>query len=349
MFEDYKKARARLKSLPEVDRIFKKDILPTLGKRRAEDVTRGEVSRLLDKLASRSPTAASNARKRLSAFYGWALPRLPDGAVNPVQGAVAAPAPAARERVLSDVELNALWEVLATEPEPWRTALRLLILTGQRRGEVFSADWSEFDLERGVWIIPAARTKNSKVHVLPLSEPTLELLRGTPPTGPLTLSPAKAKQLAGLTGRSLGEVRGARWREFDLNGPTWRLPRSRATTRRPVQVPLSLDALSLLSEGVRTGPVFPGGARAFSRAAKSIRKRLDEALGTPAPPWSWHDLRRTVATGLQRLGVRLEVTEAVLNHVSGTRGGIVGVYQRYDWLDEKRAALEEWASEVVKT
>ena len=65
------------------------------------------------------------------------------------------------------------------------------------------------------------------------------------------------------------------------------------------------------------------------------------------PPWSVHDLRRTVATGLQRLGVRLEVTEGVLNHISGSRGGIAGVYQRHDWANEKRAALDAWAAHVV--
>ena len=59
------------------------------------------------------------------------------------------------------------------------------------------------------------------------------------------------------------------------------------------------------------------------------------------------DLRRTVATGLQRLGVRLEVTEAVLNHISGSRGGIAGVYQRHDWAAEKRAALDSWAAHVL--
>lgn len=53
-----------------------------------------------------------------------------------------------------------------------------------------------------------------------------------------------------------------------------------------------------------------------------------------------------MATGLQRLGVRYEVTEAVLNHVSGARGGIAGVYQRHDWKDEKRIALEAWATEL---
>jgi hypothetical protein len=54
-----------------------------------------------------------------------------------------------------------------------------------------------------------------------------------------------------------------------------------------------------------------------------------------------------VATGLQRLGVRLEVTEAILNHISGSRGGIAGVYQRHDWAAEKRAALDAWAAHVV--
>ena len=63
--------------------------------------------------------------------------------------------------------------------------------------------------------------------------------------------------------------------------------------------------------------------------------------------WRVHDLRRTVATGLQRLGVRLEVTEAVLNHVSGTRSGIVGIYQRHDWAAEKRTALDGWAAYVL--
>ena len=348
LFEDYKKANDALRSLPEIGRIFQKDILPTLGKRRAEDVTRSEVSRLLDKLSNRSPTAASNARKRLSAFYTWALPRLPDGAVNPVHGAVAAPAPAARERVLSDFELQALWMVLEGEAEPWRSALRLLILTGQRRGEVFAANWSEFDLETGMWTIPAARTKNGKVHMVPLSAPCLELLQAAPQTGPVMLTSAQARVIAALTGRDLSEVRGARWREFDLDAAVWKLPRSQLTTGRAVNVPLPADAIELLAASGRSGPLFPGGARAFSRAARNIRKALDRALSSPALPWSWHDLRRTVATGLQRLGVRLEVTEAVLNHVSGSRAGIVGVYQRYDWLEEKRAALEHWGRHVIE-
>jgi hypothetical protein len=79
------------------------------------------------------------------------------------------------------------------------------------------------------------------------------------------------------------------------------------------------------------------------------KKAAKETGKVPASivPWSIHDLRRTVATGLQRLGVRLEVTEAVLNHISGSRAGIAGVYQRHDWAGEKRAALDAWAAHLL--
>jgi hypothetical protein len=71
--------------------------------------------------------------------------------------------------------------------------------------------------------------------------------------------------------------------------------------------------------------------------------RGDDPDDAGAPSWVIHDLRRTVATNLQKLGVRLEVTEAVLNHVSGTRAGVVGIYQRHEWAAEKRQALDAWA------
>ena len=77
----------------------------------------------------------------------------------------------------------------------------------------------------------------------------------------------------------------------------------------------------------------------------SIKTKLDGEL--PFRDWRIHDLRRTVATGLQKLGTPLQVTEAVLGHTAGSRGGIVGVYQRYDYADEKRAALEAWGAHIM--
>ena len=75
------------------------------------------------------------------------------------------------------------------------------------------------------------------------------------------------------------------------------------------------------------------------------KRRLDAACGVKG--WVIHDLRRTLATGLQKLGVSLQVVETVLGHTSGSRAGIVGVYQRHDYAQEKAAALEAWGKHVM--
>jgi integrase len=119
-----------------------------------------------------------------------------------------------------------------------------------------------------------------------------------------------------------------------------------AKNGKPHLIPLSAEMQTLLRAQPRFGGtdlVFPGERGVFSGWSKS-KDRLDHRSG--ATGWTLHDVRRTVATGLQKLGVRPEVTEAVLNHVSGSRGGIIGVYQRRTWSDEKRAALTAWGAHV---
>jgi integrase len=90
----------------------------------------------------------------------------------------------------------------------------------------------------------------------------------------------------------------------------------------------------------------------FSRGKSRLDREMVAALvraaaesktkPQPLKPWRVHDFRRTFATGMQRLGVRFEVTEAILNHVSGSKAGVAGVYQRHDWKEEKVAALDAW-------
>jgi hypothetical protein len=110
--------------------------------------------------------------------------------------------------------------------------------------------------------------------------------------------------------------------------------------------------LRIALPGLRGTP-FAGWSKAkaaLDKASTEARSKVAAAsstIATPLVPWTLHDLPRTVATGLQRLGVRLEVTEGVLNHISGSRGGIAGVYQRHDWATEKRAALDAWAAHVL--
>jgi integrase len=149
-----------------------------------------------------------------------------------------------------------------------------------------------------------------------------------------------------LTGQRREEVSGLTWGELDAGLSAWTLPASRSKNSKPHFIPLSAEMQSLLRAQPGfggTGLVFPGERGVFSGWSKS-KDRLDRRSGLTG--WTLHDLRRTVATGLQRLGVRLEVTEAVLNHIAGSRAGIVGVYQRHEWADEKRAALNAWGEHV---
>lgn len=161
-----------------------------------------------------------------------------------------------------------------------------------------------------------------------------------------------------LTDQRRGEVAGMRWEELDLPGCAWHLPKDRTKNGRSHTVPLAPEAIEIL-DGVRR---FEGavlvfeGARGtvpsgFGKVKLRLDKKLEEGLaekGRVPTPWVVHDFRRTVATGFQRLGVRLEVTEAFLNHVCGSRAGIVGIYQRHQWQTEKVAAAAAWATHVMR-
>jgi integrase len=147
-----------------------------------------------------------------------------------------------------------------------------------------------------------------------------------------------------LTGQRREEVAGMTWAEVSDDFSSWTIPASRAKNGATHIVPTSEPARELLRSLPQINElVFPGLRGPFNGWSKA-KSALDAKSGVT--DWRLHDLRRTVATGLQRLGVRLEVTEQVLNHVSGSRAGIVGVYQRHDFANEKRAALEAWGSHV---
>jgi integrase len=148
-----------------------------------------------------------------------------------------------------------------------------------------------------------------------------------------------------LTGQRCSEVAGMTWGELSSDLATWTIPGTRTKNNATHIVPLPTPAKELVHKVPRFGElVFPGLRGVFNNWSKA-KADLDAKSGVTN--WRLHDFRRTVATGLQRLGVRLEVTEAILNHVSGTRGGIAGVYQRHDWAEEKRAALEAWGKHVM--
>jgi integrase len=153
-----------------------------------------------------------------------------------------------------------------------------------------------------------------------------------------------------LTGSRRGEIGDLKWAE--IAGEEIKLEGARTKSGTPHLIPLSKPARKLVKELPRiagTDAVFGGSkvAGVWDRAKARLDAKIEGMTGKPLPPWRIHDLPRTVATGLQKLGVNLQVIEAVLGHVSGSRSGVVGTYQRHSFDKEKAAALEAWGAHVV--
>jgi integrase len=156
-----------------------------------------------------------------------------------------------------------------------------------------------------------------------------------------------------LTAQRRDEVGGLIWDELDLDGALWTLPAVRSKNRREHTIPLAPLAVEILraQQHFADSPfLFSAGGRPPSGFAKA-KERLDKSVtkqngGEPIEHWTLHDLRRTAASGMAKIGVDLPVIEKVLNHVSGSFAGIVGIYQRHDFADEKCDALDKWAARV---
>ena len=266
----------RPRSMSEVERTMRKHAKPLHG-RPLDAITEREVDALLADVAANSgPVAASRARAHLSAFWNWAIFRGYAGGV-PGQALSGGDAGESRDRVLDHREIAAIWRA-AGGLGAYGDVVRLLLLTGCRRGEVGGMEWCELDLEGATWRIPGTRMKNGKPHLVFLTPPAIAIL-------------AARERLGGHV--------------FARRGP-----------------------LQHWSQG---------------------KAKLDAASGV-ADSWRVHDLRRTVATELQRLGIRLEVAERILAHAltAGSKSGVAGVYQRHRFDDEARDAWHRWADRLLE-
>jgi integrase len=301
--KDYLGKKAKPAWAKEAERLLRVEVVPKFGKKRLGEITDDDVHKLLKEIAGRAPITANRTFAVFRKLCHWAMSR--DG------GKLIKASPC------DGVEM----------PTAERPRDRVL-----DDAEIKLA-WQAF--ESIGW-----------------------------PFGPIG-------KLLLLTGARRDEVASMEWREVDLEAAVWRIPKERTKNKRAHEIPLSAAAVEILkglprveSRRERDGKMRPAlvfsttGATAvsgFSRAKGAIDAAIVEGLREEAqgrredpqeikvPNWVIHDLRRTVATNLQKLGVRLEVTEAVLNHVSGSRAGIVGIYQRHEWAAEKRAALDAWA------
>jgi integrase len=155
-----------------------------------------------------------------------------------------------------------------------------------------------------------------------------------------------------LTGARLREASNMTDRE--VSGALWTIPGTRAKNGQPHLVPLStaaLDVLAMVRRIKGAGYLFTANGTTpvsgFAKAKTRLDREMAAAAPEPIPAFVIHDLRRTAASGMARLGVAPHVVEAVLNHRSGTIKGVAAIYNRFDYADEKRAALEAWGRHVL--
>jgi integrase len=157
-------------------------------------------------------------------------------------------------------------------------------------------------------------------------------------------------QLLILTAQRRGEVIGMRWSELDLEQGLWTIPAQRTKSNRQHQVPLPSAGVTLLEGLTRLHDelVFParGNPNQPSSGFSKWKRALDRASNTSG--WRIHDLRRSASTMMAAMGIAPHIIERILNHQQGQLGGIAGVYNRFAYLPEMRAALEKWEAELVR-
>jgi integrase len=271
----------------ELERHFNDHAKP-LHRLRLNEIRKATVAELLGDIEeNRGPVARNRFRSNLSAFFAWAIT---EGFIetNPVEGTAKAEENDPRERVLTQGELGEVWTSLGVDD--FSNIVRLLILTGQRREEIGGLRWSEVDFDRGLIAFLPERTKNKRLHELPLSPQARAILE--------RIAPKAWKQSAAA---------------------------------RPF----------VFGEGQRG---FSGWGYSKTRLDERIAKQREAGRAKPMPKWTLHDLRRTAATTMaENLGVLPHIVEAILNHISGHKGGVAGVYNRTRYTDEMHAALCNWA------
>jgi integrase len=178
--EQYAKRQTRQNSWRQTVYCFRNDVVPAWGKRLVHEITRRDVRDLLDGIAADRPVMANRVRGVLSKFFGWLAER-DVIAASPMIGVRAVTKEVPRERTLSDDELVRLWRAADKIGGGAGACIRVLMLTGQRRGEIAALKWSEVDGD--VLVLPAERMKGKSSHIVPLSAQAAAIIDAMPRVG----------------------------------------------------------------------------------------------------------------------------------------------------------------------
>ena len=270
----WQRQEVRLSTYKENERHLLKNLAPLHGLH-IDGIDKRTIAAQLTRFAAEGgPVQANRTRASLSKFLNWCLR---EGLVESNQAVLTnVNREQKSDRVLIDAELKEIWNAL---PENnYGAIVKLLILTGQRAGEIANLRWSEIDFDRGIISLPPHRTKNGRPHLIPMSAKVASILEG---------------QIR-REGRDI---------------------------------------------------VFGNGQLGFSGFGKA-KNALDKVIAGKLQPWVIHDLRRSAATGMAEIGIQPHVIEAILNHISGHKSGVAGIYNRAAYETEKATALNRWAEHI---
>jgi integrase len=309
-----KHAKRFKKSWKEDDRILNREVIPTWGKRKAADIVKRDVHLLLESIIERgSAGIANNIFQVIRKMFNFAVER--DIISHSPCFGVKLPTPKkSRDRVLSEYEIEAFWNNLpnCAMTNEIRNALKLILVTAQRPGEVIQIHTNEIDGKW--WTIPAERSKNGKSHRVPLSELAMEIIQ-----------------------QAIEHIRTLRETpiEIDYSGFIFPSPHTMkivSIERHALAVATIRNLAWPLSDDKRKPILGPDGKQL-------AENRFKIEHFTP------HDLRRTAATFLAKAGEMDEVIDAVLNHA---KQGVIKVYNQYRYDKEKLLALDKWSVKLTK-
>ena len=289
-----KHAKVNKRSWKNDERLLNKEVVPIWGDRKAEDIRKRDVVLLLESIVERgSPAMSNQTLKIVRKMFNFAVER-DILQYTPCTGVKALAPNNSRERTLNEAEIKALWANLDSGiiSDEIKRALKLILVTAQRPGEVIGMRAAEID--KRWWTIPSERAKNGRAHRVYLTNLAVNLISDTKGKDFLFPCPHK-KKIKQIEAHAVGVAvrRNLAWPVTDKNGK----------------------------------PLFDADGNPVTENKLGIEQF------TP------HDLRRTAATFLAKMGNMDEVIDAVLNHA---KQGVIKVYNQYRYDAEKQKALEAW-------
>ncbi|HIJ86930.1 MAG TPA: site-specific integrase [Desulfuromonadales bacterium] len=317
LIDDYinKHAKKFKKSWKDDERLLNKEIIAEAkwGKRKAADITKRDMTLLLESIVDRGTPAMSNqVLKIVRKMFNFAVER--DILQHtPCTGVKALAPNTSRERTLNESEIKTLWGKLnnAAVSDEIKGALKLILITAQRPGEVTGMHTSEIDGQW--WTIPAERSKNGKEHRVYLTATALEIITEA-------IAQAKKTREMPADAKYSGYIFPCPHKKKIQSIDSHALP---VAVRRNLAWPLNDD---------KGKPLY------LEDGTPATENRLGVDQFTP------HDLRRTAATFMGGMGYMDEIIDAILNHV---KQGIIRTYNRHGYDKEKQEALESWEKKLT--